>query len=288
MFLPRFLKGVVNMGKVKLDEIGYWSEVKLDIVREYATAYSTVMAKQSVVKSYMYVDAFAGAGTHISKTTGEFVSGSPLNALLVQPPFKEFHFIDLDGGRAKRLRTFAGQRPDVHVHEADCNDVLLNTVFPRARYRDYKRALCLLDPYALNLKWEVIRTAGQDGGIEIFLNFMIMDINMNVLKHDRSKVREDQAARLTSFWGDDSWSRLAYESSQGLFGPMESKTTNQALAEGFRKRLQDVAGFKYVPEPVPMRNKTGAIIYYLYFASANKTGAKIVTHIFDKYRNRMG
>jgi three-Cys-motif partner protein len=221
-------------------------------------------------------------------TTGAFVSGSPLNALLVQPPFKEFHFIDLDGGRAKRLRTFAGQRPDVHVHEADCNDVLLNTVFPRARYRDYKRALCLLDPYALNLKWEVLRTAGQDGGIEIFLNFMIMDINMNVLKHDRSKVRPDQIARLTSFWGDDSWSQLAYESSPGLFGDMEAKTTNQMLAEGFRKRLQEVAGFKYVPEPVPMRNKSGAVIYYLYYASANKTGAKIVTDIFNKYRNRMG
>lgn len=59
------------MGEAKLDEIGYWSELKLDIIREYATAYSTVMAKQSVVKSYMYVDAFAGAGTHISKTTGK-------------------------------------------------------------------------------------------------------------------------------------------------------------------------------------------------------------------------
>lgn len=90
------------------------------------------------------------------------------------------------------------------MYEADCNDVLLTTVFPRARFRDYKRALCLLDPYALNLKWEVLRTAGHDGGIEIFLNFMIMDMNMNVLKHDRSKVQEEQAARLTSFWGDES------------------------------------------------------------------------------------
>jgi hypothetical protein len=28
------------------DEIGYWSEVKLDIVKKYASAYSTIMAKQ--------------------------------------------------------------------------------------------------------------------------------------------------------------------------------------------------------------------------------------------------
>jgi hypothetical protein len=28
------------------DEIGYWSELKLDIVRDYASAYSRIMAAQ--------------------------------------------------------------------------------------------------------------------------------------------------------------------------------------------------------------------------------------------------
>ena len=55
------------------DKIGYWSEVKLDIVRKYASAYSTIMAKQPSFKRHVYVDAFAGAGQHISKTTGDFV-----------------------------------------------------------------------------------------------------------------------------------------------------------------------------------------------------------------------
>jgi hypothetical protein len=59
---------------------------------------------------------------------------------------------------------------------------------------------------------------------------------------------------------------------------------NEAVSEAFRKRLEEVAGFKYVPKPVPMRNSTGAVIYYLYFASPNKTGAKIVGDIFRKYR----
>lgn len=31
------------MANVKYDEIGYWSEIKLDIVKEYAKAYSTIM-----------------------------------------------------------------------------------------------------------------------------------------------------------------------------------------------------------------------------------------------------
>ena len=274
------------MAGARLDQIGYWSEIKLDIVRKYAVAYSTVLAKQWGIRSHAYVDAFAGAGTHISKTTGDFVSGSPLNALLVQPPFREFHFIDLDGGRAKRLQTIAGDRANVFVHEGDCNNVLLETVFPRVRYRDYRRALCLLDPYALNLKWEVMKTAGQEKSIEIFLNFMVMDINMNVLKHDRSKVQPEQIARMNAFWGDSSWEDAGYSTSEGLFGAMESKSSNEVLAQAFKKRLQDVAGFAYVPDPIPMRNTTGATIYYLFFASPNKTGAKIVTEIFNIFRNR--
>jgi len=154
------------------------------------------------------------------------------------------------------------------------------------RRRDYRRALCLLDPYALNLKWEVIRHAGEEQSIEIFLNFMVMDMNMNVLKHNRSKVRPDQVKRMNEFWGDDSWQQAAYQKQGGLFGEVEDKSSNKALAEAFRNRLKDVAGFKFVPEPIPMRNSTGATVYYLFFASPNKTGANIVKDIFDKYRDR--
>src|SRR5437762_633933 len=102
--------------KLKLDEIGPWSEVKLDIVKKYASAYTTVMKSFPSIRKYLYIDAFAGAGTHIKKQTGEMVKGSPLNALLVQPPFHEFHFIDLDGGKAKRLKELSGNRGDVFVY----------------------------------------------------------------------------------------------------------------------------------------------------------------------------
>ena len=68
--------------RLRFDEIGYWSQVKLEIVRDYAKAYSTILAKQPRLQ-HVYVDAFAGAGVHQLKTTGELVPGSPLNALAV-------------------------------------------------------------------------------------------------------------------------------------------------------------------------------------------------------------
>ncbi len=63
-------------------EIGPWSEIKLDIIREYASAYSRILNAQGRFE-HLYIDAFAGSGVHVSRMTGNFVPGSPLNALLV-------------------------------------------------------------------------------------------------------------------------------------------------------------------------------------------------------------
>jgi hypothetical protein len=47
-----------------------------------------------------------------------------------------------------------------------------------------------------------------------------------------------------------------------------------------------VAGFKHVPEPLPMRNTKGATVYYLFFASHKPTAENIVIDIFNRYRQR--
>jgi three-Cys-motif partner protein len=274
------------MGNVKLDEIGYWSEVKLDIIKEYAKAYSVIMNAQRNIQKYLYIDGFAGAGEHISKRTKEYLPGSPLNALNVEPSFKEFHFIDLDGGKADALRKSCLDYSNVKVYEGDCNDLLLQKIFPLAQYSDYRRALCLLDPYGLHLNWQVVYTAGQMESIEIFLNFPVMDMNMNVLWRNPDKVEELQLARMNAFWGDESWRNVAYTKTKGLFGDIEEKATIEQVVKAYQNRLKEVAGFAYVPDPIPMRNSTGAILYYLFFASPKETGAKIVKDIFDKYKNK--
>lgn len=271
------------MADMRLDQVGIWTEIKLQILRDYSAAYATVMRKQSAIKHYAYIDGFAGAGTHISRTAGEEIEGSPVIALKQQ--FSHYHFVDLDGTRTARLQRLAAGKPNVTVHHGDCNDVLLNKVFPTCRYDEYRRALCLLDPYGLNPNWEVMKRAGEMKSIEIFLNFMIMDANMNVLWENSERVAESQIARMNTFWGDDSWQRAAYQTNPGLFGAMQEKRSNDDVVKAYQKRLKDVAGFPFVPDPLPMRNSQGAVVYYLFFASHNKTGDRIARAVFDKYRN---
>lgn len=279
------------MSKPRYDEIGYWSEVKLDILRDYATAYSHILSSRRNPSLYhIYIDAFAGAGKHISKSTGKFVLGSPANALLIDPPFREYHFIDLNTQKVEELERLSAERDDVFVYPGDCNEILLQRVFHRARYDDFKRALCILDPYGLHLDWEVMYAAGEMRSIEIFLNFPVADMNRNVLWHSPEGVTLAQKERMNKFWGDESWKEAAYQTSRqpSLWGEEKKiKMTNDQVAKAFQEKLKKIAGFKYVPDPLPMKNSNNAVVYYLFFASHKPTAEKIIKYIFRKYSTYM-
>lgn len=265
----------------EFDEIGYWSEIKLEIVRDYASAYSRILNAKKL--PHIYVDAFAGAGQHISKGSGEFVSGGPINALKVVPPFREYHFIDLSSAKVENLQSLAAGNERVSIYEGDCNEVLIKKIFPTLQFESYRRALCLLDPYGLDLDWQVMFQAGQLGTVDMFLNFPVMDMNRNALWRNPGKVSSERAQRMTRFWGDESWKQAAYSTAGNLFGEPE-KEPNEAVAEAFRERLIKVGGFKKVPVPLPMRNSRGAVVYYLFFASQVGVAENIVNDIFIKHR----
>jgi len=275
----------VRSDELRIDEIGYWSEVKLDIVRKYAQAYSSILTKNKRL-SHVYIDGFAGPGVHIAKSTGDFIPGSPLNALLIEPGFDDYYLVDLGGDKIDHLRNLVGQSTNVHILEGDCNEILLDKIFPHVRYEDFRRGLCLLDPYGLHLNWEVIEIAGRMGTLDLFLNFPIMDMNRNALWRNPDRVTAGGIERMTAFWGDESWRDVAYEEQRTLFGYQSVKLDNTDVAEAFRDRLHEKAEFKYVPQPMPMRNSVGAVVYYLFFASQQPVATKIVKDIFSKYEMR--
>lgn len=268
---------------LQFDTVGEWSEIKLDILKQYAQAYSTIMSKRKHL-FHVYIDAFAGAGMHISKKTSTFIPGSPLNALVISPPFREYHLIDLDGARVANLQKLTVGHPDVQIYQGDSNDILIKKVLPNVRYDQFRRGLCLLDPYGLHLDWTVIQMAGQLGSIDMFLNFPIMDMNRNVFWQNPSSVDVSDIARMNSFWGDASWQTAAYASHTTLIGSINRKTSNPVIAEAFRDRLRRVAGFKFVPEPLPMKNSRGSTMYYLFFASQRPVAQHIIDAIFQKYQ----
>ena len=51
----------------KFDEIGDWSELKLDIVEKYGAAYTKAFNKRAQRLKKYYIDGFSGAGVHVVK-----------------------------------------------------------------------------------------------------------------------------------------------------------------------------------------------------------------------------
>jgi three-Cys-motif partner protein len=270
------------------DEIGPWSEIKLEIIQKYGPAYTNAFSGKGRMLKRYYIDGFSGAGVHVSKQSKGVIDGSPARALKVTPPFDGFYFIDLNADKTDYLRQQCAGRSNVTIFTGDANEHLIKDVLPKIRYELYTRALCLLDPYGMHLDWQMIRQAGQSRAIDMFLNFPIMDINRNALLRKPADAKPEECARMNRLWGDESWRNIAYvESDQNnLFGdpPDLLKQNNETIAKAFRQRLRDVAGFAYVPEPLAMRNKNNAALYYLFFAAANRTADRIIRDIFAKYR----
>ena len=87
------------------DEIGPWSEIKLEIIEKYGPAYTQAFSGKGRRLKKFYIDGFSGAGLHRSKATGADDSGSPARALKVAPPFDGFYFIDMNKDKTDYLRS---------------------------------------------------------------------------------------------------------------------------------------------------------------------------------------
>jgi hypothetical protein len=146
----------------------------------------------------------------VSRRTGQPIEGSPAWALKISPPFDHFYFIDLNPGKTAYLKALCGNRRNVDVITDDATPYLTTKLLPTIQYADYERALCLLDPYGLDLDWEVMRQAGQSHALDMFLNFPVMDMNRNAIWLNPGQAPQGGIERMTRFWGDHSWKQAAY------------------------------------------------------------------------------
>ena len=272
-----------------LDEIGAWSIRKHDLVAYYASVYAQITANaKSVNFSRVYIDAFANRGYGRRKDTGEKVKGSALRILEVTPPFDRYVFVEDDKERFDDLCGAVGSHANVQLIRGDANDVLPITVFPSVQYHRRERALCFLDPYNLRgLKWVTMCAAGQNAAVDAIIHFPTMDTHRTVLMRDPKRIRPKMAAKMTAYWGDESWREASY-STNGMLpmaGLTDRKHDTKTVIDAFRKRLCDVAGFVHVTNGIPMKNDEGNPVYHLLLATHNDTAARVMNSVEKRFRD---
>jgi three-Cys-motif partner protein len=269
---------------VELDRLQPWSQIKHEIIEKYAAAYTRILSQQKWVKRFNYYDAFAGAGVAMTPESEDFIPAGALRALQVEPPFSEYHFIELNERKAEILQHVVRDRPTARVHQGDYRDILPG-LLQQCRFENYARGLCLLDPYGLSVDYALLVEIAKMKSVEIFFNFMLVAANRNVLWKNPDLVSANRRDMMTRVWGDEAaWREAAYDKAPDLFGEETlTKVSNDRIIAAYRQRLKD-AGFAYVPEPIAMKNSHNAPLYYLFFCSPKAVAAHIVTEIFAKYR----
>lgn len=65
-----------------------------------------------------------------------------------------------------------------------------------------------------------------------------------------------------------------YSTIGNLFGWEEKSGDNDTIARALQKRLKEVAGFKHVPEPLPMRNSKTIQEFRVYYPRGAPNGSR--------------
>lgn len=280
---------------------GKWSDDKLDALRAYLRAYTTAL-KNTPFK-LVYIDAFAGAGTHevsqeqngglfeetLFAEEAQYRHGSPLIALENTPAFEQFIFIERDAASLQKLKqqveaSGAAQERHVEFLLGDANQHLQDLAH---RSWGSRRAVAFLDPFALHVTWQTIEEIAKTQAIDMWLLFPAMAVNRMLTK--TGEIPEAWAAKLTLTFGSDGWRDFFYEKSTAdLFGDealLKTPKIFEKLSEYITLRLKTV--FAGVHEkPLILRNTTGAPLFLLCFACGNPRGVSIAIRIAQHIINQ--
>lgn len=293
--------------------VGPWAETKLSYLADYLAAYTTILKGQTHwCKNYMYVDAFAGPGKHRIRSTGTetssgfldtfsevdelvadyiadaeqalIIDGSPRRALSIRHPFTKYLFIEKSESRAAKLRELTHEFPhcSIEIERASCVDVLSSFL----RQHDWRRerAFVFLDPFGMQVHWDLIASLAQTEAIEILLNFPVgMAIN-RLLNRNASKLSRTM---LDQYFGTNEWFDAMYKKKQSynLFDDQweteieKVHDSGRKLVQWYRQRLLSI--FPFVSKAGLIRNSRNCPLYYLIHATPNKVAKRIMDHILS-------
>lgn len=273
---------------------GDWTKEKLTIIEDYLQFYVNALSKQKA--QLIYIDAFAGSGK-TELQSGETIDGSALISLKYN--FDKYYFIELDEERSRCLNEeintrFHEKKDKVKVITGDSNSEL------KKLFRSltvYQRGVMFLDPYAMELEWDVLETAKQTNILDIWYLFPLNALTRNLYKKMSMPIATKN--KVTQILGTNEWEKELYHQSAQLsiFGDEPLERVNfDRLVDFVRQRL--INSFPYVsPQSRMLKNSNNSPMFILFFIMTNKSGkaiglgSKVVTDIFnklDKMSNEVG
>jgi three-Cys-motif partner protein len=288
---------------------GDWTTEKLNRIREYLKAYTTIFNSNPGARMLetIYVDAFAGTGyrtrdpipeeqsTFLEELTSDetqnFLKGSARIALEVEPSFKRYLFIEKRPKHIRELEQlkseFLAKASRIHIERAEANAYLTDW----CKTTDWRRsrAVVFLDPYGMQVKWPLIQAIAATHAIDLWILFPL-GMGVSRLLTRSEPPPQYWAQLLTGLLGTDDWRQAFYPMRRDLtlFGEEESQTREanfNQIGRYFVQRLKTI--FPAVADnPLALVNSKNVPLYLLCFAAGNPKGAptalKIAQSILEK------
>ena len=275
---------------------GDWTREKLQMLKDYLSAYTTIMKEQPF--RFGYIDAFAGTG-YIREEPGpdeetlfpvveeeerRFLDGSVRTALEVEPPFDAYVFIEQDKQAYEELLSVRDEYPekDIRCFNEDANELLLELC--HERNWDNHRAVAFLDPFGMQVKWDTVEAIAETEAIDLWILFPL-GIGANRLLTRDGNIPDGWRHRLTEVFGTEEWEDRFYEHRETFFGEAKEKVVGlEGIGEFYEERLEDVFS-EVAPNSRALYNSQGNPMYLLCFAASNPKGAptavRIAQHILE-------
>lgn len=218
---------------------GNWTTDKLQRLRKYLVAYTTIMRKQNF-KHYMYMDAFAGTGwltlkqNEQSELQSELplfsgiveqdsktnLEGSARIALQVEPRFTKYIFVEKDKKRFEQLEKIKLEFPDrdISLSNSDANMFIRQICQNQNWIEKRERAVLFLDPYGMQVPWDTVAAIAQTQAIDLWYLFPI-GVALNRLLKKNGQINESYRQKIDII-GTNEWYNVFYEERKrlGLFG----------------------------------------------------------------------
>lgn len=275
--------------------VGPWAKEKLDALRRYLDYYTKVLKNQRW--RTIYVDAFAGGGRAVVRTTSsgpligedeadvdqvELINGSPRVALSVANPFTRYIFIEPDAAHATELEAlrleYAGtRRIDIRQEPADAGIAwLLSQNISRRTHR----GIAFLDPFGAGLDWATVQSLADTGLFEVVINFAL-NMALQRMLPNSAVFQSGWRERLNSYFGTTEWFGEVYETRTGLFGENTEKRGDYLprLLSFYRRRLGNAFG--HVSQPRLVKNTRGVPLYHLLWAGPHQKGLQGANYILQ-------
>lgn len=250
---------------------GFWTELKLQVLREYLGFYTQALKAQPF--QLVYIDAFAGTGRcHVKASNGDgrTIDGSARIALDCSPPFARYHFIEQKRKHVDELRALIavhpnGGRATLTAHSA--SDMLppLLTGYDWTK----TRGVLFLDPFGLQCDWSLLQRIANTRALDVFFLVSLSGLYRQAAVNARD-IDHGKAAKLTAFLGTPDWRSAIYTREQGDLFDAPSVSRAQGWQDILRfttERLRML--FPYVSDPSVLGTANGAPLFALYFAVAN-------------------